>query len=208
MKSIVSIFLVMFSLGAMAQEVKEMETLFGNERSLGVFFGVGVKMTEINNQPAIFTGGEFNFVFGRAMNLGVVGYGLSKTSFDGDASIVGDGTYLSMGYGGLNIEPVFFSRKLVHFTVPVLVGVGGVSQKTGGFVAWEPGEEPQPYEPRVSDSFLIVEPGLNAELNIFKFMRLTAGASYRMISDIQIPGMEQTTLQGLSGHIGLRIGWF
>jgi hypothetical protein len=208
MKAIVSVVLVMLSLGTMAQQVKEMQTLFGNERSLGVFFGVGVKMTEIDKQPAIFTGGEFNLIIGRAMNIGVVGYGLSTSSFTSNNEIGEDGYYLSMGYGGLNLEPVFYSRSLVHFTVPVLIGVGGVSQKPEGYVAFEPGEDPVVSEPRISDGFLIIEPGINAELNIFKFMRLTAGASYRMISDVQIPGMQQQALQGISGHIGLRIGWF
>lgn len=209
MKILFQILFLSLTVVAFGQRSDEMETVFKNDRSVGVFVGFGAKLTELQGQPAMLNGGEVNLVIGRALNLGVVGYGLSSSVFSRDVVEPGDSYHFSMGYGGLNIEPVFYSKKMIHFTVPIIVGAGGVTQSESKYLSLEYGDEPVFVEdPYRSDAFLILEPGLNAEVNLFRFMRLTAGASYRLISDVQIPGVSQKKTEGLSAHVGLRFGWF
>ncbi|MCB0761355.1 MAG: hypothetical protein KDC12_07520 [Flavobacteriales bacterium] len=209
MNRILLVAFVLISAAACGQRNEDMETVFNHERSVGAFIGFGAKFTELQGQPAMLNGLEFNLVIGRALNLGVVGYGLSTEVLNHDVVAAGDHYHFSMGYGGLNIEPVFFSRKMIHFTTPIIIGAGAVTQSESSYLSWNyENYEWSADDPYRSDSFLFLEPGINAEVNLFKFMRFTAGASYRLISDVQIPGVSQKQTEGLSAHVGLRLGWF
>ena len=187
-----------------------MNTLFGNgNKSFGAFVGFNMKMTEVNSQAALMTGGELNFIFNRDLNVGFAGYGLITDVYSNSLNDEGNDYYLEMGYGGLNIEPVLFSESLVHVTFPVLIGAGGIAETNYRYLdAIPPGEDYFDNDIHRSDFFLVAEPGVNAEINLFRFLRATGGVSYRWVSDVEIPGLGTNSLEGISANFGLRIGWF
>ena len=186
----------------------DMQTLLGPNRSFGGFVGFGMKMTQINSQGALMSGGEINVILNRSVNIGFAGYGLLTDLNSVNTNDYGDPLYLEMGYGGLNIEPVLFSKSLVHFTVPVLLGAGGIAESRVRY--FDSYDDPAYFDNDIyrSDFFLVIEPGVNAELNITRFMRVTGGISYRWVSDVQVPGMSASSLEGMSMNFGLRLGWF
>lgn len=209
MKTKLVVVFMLFSVCTWSQSNQpgEMQTLFGGEHSFGAFLGFQTKFTEINNQGAMMTGGEVNIIINRRLNLGFAGYGLVTNVESNSIDELGRPYFIEMGYGGLNIEPVMFSKSLIHFTVPVLLGAGGIAESNLRYQYFDYDENFFDNLHR-SDMFLFVEPGVNAELNVFKFFRVAGGVSYRWVSDVQIPTLSSATVNGWNANIALRFGWF
>ena len=212
MKKGISIITAMFFAitGIIAQNFhRDQQTLFGDKFGFGGYLGTNVKMTEINNQEALFVGGELNFVLNHSFNIGVEGYGMTNSVFSNSYNESGERNYLEMGYGGLHLEPVLWSESIVHITFPVLLGAGGVAEHSEDkYLYHDYSEEVWTEKPYRSDFFLFAEPGVSAELNIFRMLRLAGGVSYRFVSDAQIPGLEKSMLEGYNVNLSLRLGWF
>lgn len=200
---------LLLTLSNIAQD--EVQTLFKKENALGFYLGASVKPGEINNQSAIFTGAELGLVFGHQLNIGVIGMGLTSSIDANVADANGNKLYYEMGYGGLKIEPVLFSDKLIHLTIPVTLGGGGaiLTKKTAVSYLddWNSNWDYYP-EPVDADFFLIAEPGLNIEINLYKHLRLDVGAGYRFVNDVNMVNTNNGNLEGFSGNIGLKFGWF
>lgn len=115
-----------------------------------------------------------------------------------------------MGYGGLFIEPVLFSKKAVHFSIPLLFGAGGIGESEMRLLNIDQIDNPYYNDPVYlnSDFFLVFEPGLNMELNLLRFVRMYGGFSYRFMNGVNLPNTDLNRLSGLSGNIGFRFGWF
>ncbi|WP_306642685.1 hypothetical protein [Sanyastnella coralliicola] len=189
----------------------EMQTLFGGDRSFGGFIGLGTKFTTLNDQGGMMLGGEINGVFGHSLNVGFVGYGLVTDVYGVNRDDDNQRLYYEMGYGGLNIEPVFFSRRAIHFSAPVVIGAGGIGESRQRFIDIDEFDEDQDYDwPDFynSDFFLVVEPGLQLEINLLRAVRLYGGASYRFVTDVDLPNTDVDRLGGISANFGLRFGWF
>jgi len=189
----------------------EVQTLFKKENSFGCYFGFAVKPADINNQSAILTGGEMGFALGHQLNVAIIGMGMASNIKANLLDANGNNLYYEMGYGGLKLEPVLFSNKLVHLTIPMIFGAGRTVLTRKSTVAylneWDSNWNYYP-EHVDSDFFLIAEPGLNIEVNLYKHMRLDVGAGYRLVNDINMIGTNNSTFEGLSGNIGLKFGWF
>ena len=211
------VLLISFNLQSFGQEIhinegqqKEVQTLFGNKKGFGGYLGMNLKMTEVNGQEALLTGGELCFVLNRSFNIGFEGYGMVNEVRSNNLDYNSDRFFLQMGYGGLHLEPVIASEGLIHVTIPILLGAGGVAETSRPY--WEEynGEVIIDFDPyyHESDYFFVAEPGVNLELNVFKFMRLTAGASYRFTSDFDLGVVNRDDINGWNANMGLRFGWF
>jgi hypothetical protein len=102
------------------------------------------------------------------------------------------------GYGGFEFEYTNRSYKLVHFTASSLIGGGGLMMRERHY---------DDVEDDV-DSYFVFEPGINAELNVTSFFRISAGASYRMTSGISRFGFSDSDFSGMNGIITLKFGGF
>jgi len=180
------------------------KTLFKDAKPVGAFVAMSFKPFEMADQAAMMAGGELSLVCGHKLNIGLAGYGMMSNVHSDFVDPDGNTYFYNMGYGGMKFEPVLRSDWLVHVTFPVFIGAGGVSLSQHHFLndhhwssnTWD------------SDFFLITEPGINLELNIFKIMRLDAGVSYRFANDVNLVGANNSALSGLSGNVSLKIGWF
>lgn len=204
--------LFLLGLGANAQRFdnnNDVRTVFGNGGGFGGFLEVGVKAGEINDQTGLLVGGSLKAVFSSCLNIGLAGYGLTS---DIEADTYGPDNrqhYLTMGYGGIVFEPVIGNKRMVHITVPVLLGVGGTALREERFIAFDDDDfDIDQYRFRDDDVFLIAEPGLNIEINLFRNLRLDMGASYRYIHDSDIDGINDDELGGFTTQVGLKLGWF
>lgn len=213
-KVLLIIAVVMTVLGAEAQtnygRNGDMQTIFGQDRSFGGFIGFNSRLTELNKQDALMVGGELSMVFGHSLNIGVAGYGLVTDVTAVNLSEENQNLFYEMGYGGLLIEPVFMSKRAVHFTVPLLFGAGGIGESKIRYFDVDQIDDPDFGDPTFlnNDVFLVFEPGLNLELNLLRFVRIYGGVSYRIIGDVDLPNTDVERLGGFSGNVGLRFGWF
>ena len=220
MKYIISFMLVqsfvLFQLNAQETDQKsrstenqEVQTLFSNNGSFGGFLMTGVKAGVVNGKSALLVGGAVLAVFSSKLNIGFAGYGLVTETEADTYSPNGKLYKLDMGYGGLILEPVIGNRKLVHITVPVLLGVGGAGLRSNNNVRDSIEDDfDREFEYDESDLFLVAEPGINLELNLIKNIRLNLGASYRQVYDSNLEGISSEELSGFTGSVGLKFGWF
>lgn len=182
----------------------DIQTVFKQGRPLGFYFGWTTKPTELNNQLGISTGGEFALSFGRKLNLGVAAYGLISPVQSNSFDVNGDILYYDMAYGGFLIEPVIGSTKMVHLTIPLLLGTGGMTYHTA-VNDWSNWDNHYNFS---SGIFFVAEPGLNLELNLFKWMRFHAGVGYRFCGPGYYAVPANNELSGWSGNVGLKLGLF
>jgi hypothetical protein len=64
------------------------------------------------------------------------------------------------------------------------------------------------YEPYDWDSYFVVEPGVEVELNVVKFLRVAFGASYRFTSNLHISEVPKDMMNGFNGNVTFKFGWF
>jgi hypothetical protein len=187
-------------------------TLLGNgDHSVRGFVGFGSKGLQLNNQVAVLSGAEVNLVFGHKINFGFFGYGKVNEVQSNYYDTQGYRHHYELGLGGVKIEPVIFTNSLVHLTVPIQMGAGAMSLNRRRFVDYDYyndgfGDwENSLYD---FDTFVFIEPSVSAELNLLKHLRLNAGVGYMITDKIHLAGTSSNPLEGLTGNISLRIGWF
>jgi len=176
---------------------QEEETLVGGEIESGGFGGPVVKITQVNGESGVLMGGRGGWIINHRFVLGGGGYGLT-TNHKAPNYSTESPHYIEMGYGGLELEYIVSSNKVLHYSLQTLIGAGGVDlrDKWGGSVDGE------------NDSFFVVEPGANLELNVSKSIRISAGASYRHVVGVDYRGLGNSDLSGLSANLALKFGKF
>jgi hypothetical protein len=161
------------------------KTLITGEIESGGYGGPVLKIVSIKGQASVFLGGSGGWIINHRFVVGGGGYGLVN-------DIRVEGNQLGLGYGGLILEYVGFWDRLVHFTVPVLIGYGNAD-----------------YDSEVNDGFFAFEPGINAELNVIRWLRVGAGISYLFVSGIDsLPGLGNSDVGGLQGTLEFKFGKF
>jgi hypothetical protein len=199
---VVSLFLCQTS---RAQE----ETLMGSgEISSGGFGAPVVKLTEITGDPAVLVGGRGGWIINHTFVLGAGGYGLVTTHKTQDplAFLFPYGeTVLSFGYGGLELEYIIQSDKLLHYSVYLLLGGGAVSYRNkNSSDEWDDLYDIHSPE----DAFFVVESAVNLELNVASFFRINAGIGYRSISGLKFDSLGNADFSGMTGTLALKFGGF
>ncbi|HNQ83983.1 MAG TPA: hypothetical protein PKM34_10095, partial [Bacteroidales bacterium] len=58
------------------------------------------------------------------------------------------------------------------------------------------------------DSFFVVEPGVEIELNVIKFFRIGVGASYRITTNLSMDGLPKDMLNGFNAAVTFKFGKF
>ncbi len=202
-------FMLLLPAFAVAQEDDDtIEILFGDAQGIRAFAGIHFDATRLNDQFTGLLGGTAAFSFSRKLNIGVTGQWLVNDVITRNQSSEEQDLFYELGYGGLLVEPTFFSGKKVHFTVPIVLG-GGVIEEyrylTPSAINGDNFEDTEYYH---KDHFFFVEPGLAAELNLTRFLRLSIAGVYRWAPGLNLPNTSTDALDQFSLRIGLRTGWF
>lgn len=206
----VFLFIGLFFAGmANAQQSDDtIETLFSNVEGVRGFGGIFFNNTQLNGQYTGMVGGEAAVSFNRKLNIGVTGQWLANDVTTRNVSSEGNDLFYDLGYGGLLIEPTFLSKKKVHFTVPIILGGGLIEEYrylTPAILNSENFDDTEYYH---RDHFFLVEPGLGAELNLTRFLRLSVAGSYRWAAGLNLTNTADTELNQFNLRVGLRAGWF
>lgn len=205
-----NLFVILFFVGlsfcSQAQQQGQMKTLFNGQFTHHGFYGAPVlKISSIDGDVAILPGLKGAWTINRAVSLGIEGYGLAPT-IRRDDIIDGETLRPLMGYGGFFVEPIIGSNRLLHLTVPVLFGAGWV----GYIEDWRNQNFLDNFDSDLVDDEIIwvIEPGVNAELNVARFFRFGLGLSYRFTQNVELLNVDQGAFRGLSGNITLKFGRF
>jgi len=186
------------------KDTKEVQTLFGNNAHFGFFIAPVIKGSTVLDEPALFPGLRVGWTINRVVSLGIEGYGLAPTMTKNNL-LPNEQLRPLMGYGGFFIEPVIGSKRLIHITTPIMVGAGWI-----GYVHdWnEPRTDPRT-DDLVDDVVVwVVEPGINAELNVASFFRVNLGLSYRFTQNVNLINTAERAFGGLNYSLTLKFGRF
>ena len=131
------------------------------------------------------------------------GYGLGLTNrIQVDVSRYQDyrvGDYLSVSHGGFWLGYSLFGDKPIHVAISSLIGWGqvGVGHEYGYNI--------------YQDGMFVVCPTVEVELNLTRFFRLGAGASYNLftlVDPANIPGYRSSDFSAPGGFLSFKFGWF
>lgn len=189
----VLIILLLSTMSIFAQS----ETLVSGGIMSGGFGGPVVKFTQINGEFGVLLGARGGWIMNHTFIIGAGGYGL-VSEFDTKSVFKGELLQLMMGYGGLELEYVNSSNRLVHFSVYLLLGAGGLTYKE--LNDW--------ISPKVTDEFWIAEPAINVELNISSFFRISTGVGYRFVTGVDLGNFKNSDIAGVSGILTFKFGRF
>jgi len=164
----------------------------------GGFGAPVVKFTQIDDRFGVLVGGRGGWIINSSFVIGGGGYALANLdNFEQVTNASGDRGRLAMGYGGLELTYVLRPDDLVHFSLGVLIGAGGV--------AWNPRG---PSGNQEDDPFFITEPEVDVVLNVTRFMRVALGASYRFVRGVDLFDLGDADISGLAGVVTLKFGSF
>ncbi|SHI89239.1 hypothetical protein [Pseudozobellia thermophila] len=171
----------------------------------GVYLGLTMGVGEIDGDPAYMGGLKIAYVANRQFEVGFAGNFLYSEQDIYNNSL---GRYEDLigAYGGLHLEPIFFSKKRVNLSFPLLLGGGGV-----GYIDHRFHDDAVYEEELTEDDFDVVfvaEPGISALFNISRYLQLEAGLKYRFSSRIELPPTRTTRINGFSAGIGIKVGIF
>ncbi len=204
MKRLSSIVLLLFlGLGVMSQtDTQEYKTIFKKDRiKHGAYVGLGFNYAKVNDDNAIFIGAKGGWVVDHKVVIGFAGYGfLNDRHFNAGNDDIN--TNLAGGYGGFMLEYIILPHAPVHISIPLLLGAGGIAHTNN----WDMNFWDE-YSNK-ADAFFVMEPGIEVEFNLIKFMRLSLGLNYRITTNIQLENTDKNALNGLSTGITLKFGKF
>ena len=177
------------------------ETLIKGDVEHGGYGGPLVKFGQIHGDLGVAAGGKGGWIINHTFSIGGAGYGFSNDIIVGkDAN--GKNLYLHAGYGGFLVEYISNSDDLIHTTYSLLIGAGGANVSLNRM-----GDIPDP-EDKSADAFFVVEPEVNLDVNITKWMRGSVGAGYRFVSGVNLPGVSNSDLAGPTLQLVLKFGKF
>ena len=207
--STITLMIAVLSISALyAQEInpdkKEIKTIFGNKKiSHGGYGGLIFGMDIIDKSYAFHSGLRAAWMIGPSFGLGFTASGFSNDmeSLTGNEDEVYN---LNGGYGGLLFEPVFAPRFPFHLSFPIVAGAGTVvsthTYKTDDY-EWDAYTVDESF-------FLMLQPGVEIELNLLKFLRLGAGVSWKFTTETDIPGKDNYMFDHLMYQASLKFGKF
>jgi hypothetical protein len=194
MKKLVFLLVVVLTVSSFAQE----STLISGDIESGGFGGPVVKVTTINGENAVMVGGRGGWIINHTFVLGGGGYGLVT---DVKAKVTDPNhQYIEMGYGGVDIEYIASSNDLLHLSIGLLVGGGGIGYKHENMDVFDNSQN--------KNSFFVLEPSVYANLNVTHFFRIAAGASYRSVSGLKSDLCTNADLTGPSANLVFKFGQF
>jgi hypothetical protein len=185
---------------------QEMETLMTPGVSNGGFGAVVTRVTSIKDEFGVIAGIRGAWITNHTFSMGAGFYGMATQNVAMNGSevggIAGHDYLLEMGYAGLEFEYVYPWHKLIHMNAHVLVGGGGVAYVE------DPQRDHGEDDLLDSDAFFIVEPAICLELNVASPMRLDVGLSYRFVSNIELPQIDNRDIDGPAATLTLKFGGF
>lgn len=173
----------------MEKDDTPIQTLFSGDSTklTGAFGGPFVSGLFLPSGNGVLVGGEGAFIFNDWFVFG--GYG---AGFVGD--VKKDDYKMGMGFGGLYLEGIFNLSSPIHLAFATYAGVGGFGGKKN--------------DDKVSKAGIILNPELNLELNIAKFLIIAIGAGYQVVFADFDKVFEQKDFSGVTVSVSFKFGKF
>jgi len=182
----------------------QQETLVEFEDTVGGFGGPVAKLTRVNGQSAIMLGARGGWIFDHSFVIGGGIYTLIS-EVDAQENILPAESPLDIdfSYFGLEAEYVFQNSSLVHYNFYMFIGAGAVRllKDMGSFSK----DNTQVEE---TDLVFVLEPAVNAELNVTEWCRVMIGVSYCITTGVTQVSLRNRDFTGLTASLTVKFGSF
>ncbi|GEM_PF-598629 len=196
---ILSLFTILPFLG-MAQS----ETLLGGELRFGGFGGPNVELGFIDGQAAFYSGGSGAMIVNGKFIVGGFGQGLISEHiidpFEGSAirPAVLSNRVSEIQQGGFWLGYIHKPTKLWHLH-------GGLQMGGGEVDFYDQWNDSYSFE---GDGFLALRPYIGVELNIAKFMKISASGGYQFVTGLNNYYLNNSDLSQPFVNLGFKFGFF
>ena len=188
---------------------------------LGLSVGSEFQYGSLAGEFTPMAGGSAMLHINKKWGLGVAGYSTTN-NFTPTALNAKSLLNLNVMYGGLKLEYTPNPNAPIHVSFPLLIG-GGLARVDssnnyrdnfggrGGRDRDRNGN--REYNGRGTD-FFVIQPGINVEANVIRFLKIYAGASYRITPSVNtevaitLPTPTASQLSGLNLSAGVKLGVF
>jgi len=181
--------------------------LFSQEREYRTIFdNQDLRISGMGGPFMQFTSvaGEFGHMMGGGgavliNNFFIGGYGLGLTNSIPDYVNDHPTDRLTLGHGGFWLGYALFGQKPVHVSISSMIGWGefGIMQFDG-------------YYPFLRDKIFVVAPTVEVEVNLTRYFRIGAGASYNLYTGLDegMHGYRSSDISAPGGFLSFKFGWF
>ncbi|MCE7060477.1 hypothetical protein [Dyadobacter sp. CY343] len=214
MKKRLLLFTLLLSAAAMnVVQAQANETIFRNTgiRKSGGYAALSSKFTKINGSYANMSELYGGWFINRRLMIGVEGAATTNFIPVPLANQTYPGNKMTYMYGqfGLMTEYVVASTKKVHFNVNLLTGSGFTLQyDRREFDDWDFDDWDEYDDDENANFFFVMEPGVQVEFNLLKWMRFSPGVSYRQTFNAKGNGLSDKDLSNISYNLTLKFGFF
>jgi hypothetical protein len=190
-------FFFVLLLSVVSLSIAQDETLVGKGTENDGYGAPVWKIGMVNGKAGLIMGGRGAWIINHKFAIGGGGYNLTteietKASSDGAKA-----QFLKLEYGGLELEYIHNSSKLVHWTILALFGGGTIRSV-----------ERNPENVCEENHFTMIEPGANLDLNVNSWLRIGVGASYRIAIGVNSKFVTNADISGPSAVGILKFGSF
>ncbi|RPD38298.1 hypothetical protein [Chitinophaga barathri] len=193
--------LILTALFAQAQEMETLSAGFRNKgggKKLSAYGALAGTVSTFDDRFAVLTGGYGGVFLNKKIMLGAGVYNLTNSL---KVDNFNDDRRWNLWYTGGVVEYVHNSDKLFHWSAGALIGGGGVSQRT----SYDKDKKDHVYE---SDGVFVVEPYINAEINITSYLRIFAGGTWRQVMGADGMSIENSKMSAPGFRLGVKAGVF
>jgi hypothetical protein len=192
----------------------EIRTLFSGCKPMKVGYYIGAQgsYTQFKGKDVFLAGLDLGVIINHWLSVGLAGSAIVNSGNLWYNNVKDSmGAYLYGGTGGLKVEFGLFPKYPVHINFPLLIGAGGLVYNT-----WTYHHHGNSYNNNYYNNgttldwnvFFVVEPGVNVEANVVKFMRVWAGASYRYTPNLKLVNTPSDLINSFNLNFGIRFGKF
>jgi hypothetical protein len=198
-----------------------MKTVFGNcsghfDLPFGYFIEANAAYTKFGHKDVFLPGISMGIILNHHWTLGgsmsMVGNSLNYHHVYTDSVTGNTSARLSGGYGGMLLEYTLLPNSVVHVRFPLIIGGGYMQYTEGSSGGWENHSFSHNMHQHAHvighDQFFVIEPGVTAEFNLIKHLRLGIGVSYRYSPNFDLINTSTGLLNQFNAKLSLRFGKF
>jgi len=172
------------------------QTLAAKGFESGGYGGPLIAYGTVKGNGSLFMGGEGGWIANKTFILGGSGWGLVSNIEANKLNPSSNGK-LELGCGGIKLGWIINSDNLTHLVIHSVIGWGTASYK------------PTNGDATNVSNLMIIEPGVDYEINISPTFRLALRGTYRIISGLDsTPGLSNSDVSGLSLGMVFKFGGF
>lgn len=185
------------------------QSLFGSAAKAKGFGSLHTNIMHLGSNQIVAPGMSGGVIIDQKIAIGLGGYGFFKNDY---LQLPEDTEKYNLegGYGGIIIEPIIGARKMIHVTFPILFGNGSIAYRSDvkQFENQDNKEKTSKHKVLDRTKFLMIEPKVNAEINLSKNILFSVGISYRHTSKTDLAHTSSSFLNGFNTGFSLKLGNF